>query len=428
MQEDLLHYLWKFKKFDFSKALTSDNLELSILDVGSHNYNSGPDFFNAKIEIEDQLWAGNVEIHIKSSDWYLHRHEKDPNYDNVILHVVWEDDMDIFRKDNSTIPTLELKNIVSPITIQAYNSLLVNGAKKWINCEKDFFRFDDFTFNNWLERVYFERLETKSIRILEMLQKSGNNWEEVLFKLLLKNFGSKVNADAFESLSNHINFKVLQKTGDSQFNLEALLFGQARLLEEKNIQEPYCLGLQKEYSYLKRKFELDNSLVQTPRFFRLRPDNFPNIRLSQFSDLVANNPRLFSKIIESKTKENIYELFQAEASEFWSTHYTFGKTHKHKSKKLTKNFIDLIIINTIVPLKYCYLHSIGEFEEVEVLGIIQNLSPESNSVIARFEQLRPKTADSAMRSQALLQLKNEYCDKNRCLQCGLGVKLIQGLV
>ena len=428
MQEDLLHYLWKFKKFDFTNTITSDGIELSILEVGSHNYNSGPDFFNAKIEIEDQLWAGNVEIHIKSSDWYLHGHEKDPNYDNVILHVVWEDDMDIFRKDNSTIPTLELKNIVNPRTIQAYDSLLLNGTKKWINCEKNFFRFDDFTLDNWLERVYFERLEKKSIRILEMLQKSENNWEEVLFKSLLKNFGSKVNGDAFESLSNHIDFKVLQKIGASQFNLEALLFGQARLLEEKNSQEPYYQSLQKEYYYLKSKFELDNSLVQAPRFFRLRPDNFPNIRLSQFSNLMSNNPRLFSKIIEAKNKENIYELFQAEASEFWNTHYSFNKTHKPKSKKLTKKFIDLIIINTIVPLKYCYLRSVGEFEEVEVLGIIQNLLPESNSIITRFEQVRPKIASNAMRSQALLQLKNEYCDKNRCLQCGLGAKLIQGLV
>lgn len=427
MQEDLLHYLWKFKKFDFSKAVTTDGSELSILDVGSHNHNSGPDFFNAKIKIEDQLWAGNVEIHLKSSDWYLHRHEKDPNYDNVILHVVWEDDMEVFRKDNSTVPTLELNNIVDQSTLQAYNSLLINGPKNWINCEKDFFRFDDFTLENWLERVFFERLEKKSVRILEMLQKSENNWEEVLFKLLLKNFGSKVNADAFESLSDHLNFKLLQKIGASQNKIEALLFGQAKLLEEDR-QEPYYLNLQKEYNYLKRKFELDNSLVQTPRFFRLRPDNFPNIRLSQFSDLLSKNPRLFSKMIESKSKENIYDLFQAEASGFWNTHYTFSKTHEHKPKKLSKNFIDLIIINTIVPLKYCYLHSIGEFDEDEILGIIQNLLPESNSVIARFEKLRPKVVTSAMRSQALLQLKNEYCDKNRCLQCGLGVKLIQGLV
>ena len=427
MQEDLLHYLWKFKKFNFSKAVTTDGSELSIVDVGSHNHNSGPDFFNAKIKIEDQLWAGNVEIHLKSSDWFLHRHEKNPNYDNVILHVVWKDDMDVFRKDNSTIPTLELKDIVNPSTINAYNSLLGNGSKNWINCEKDFFRFDDFTLDNWLERVFFERLEKKSVRILEMLQKSENNWEEVLFKLLLKNFGSKVNADAFESLSDHISFKVLQKIGSSQFNLEALLLGQARLLEVDN-QEPYYLSLQKEYNYLKRKFELDNSLVQAPMFFRLRPDNFPNIRLSQFSDLLGKNPRLFSEVMRCERKEDIYELFQAEAADFWSTHYTFGKTHKDKTKRLTKNFIDLIIINTIVPLKYCYLHSVGEFEEEEILGIIQNLLPESNSVVARFEKLRPKVASSAMRSQALLQLKNEYCDKNRCLQCGLGVKLIQGLV
>ena len=428
MQEDFLHYLWKFKKFDFTKAVTTAGMDVAILDVGRHNFNSGPDFFNAKLEIGQQLWAGNVEIHIKSSDWYLHRHEKDPNYDNVILHVVWEDDLEVFRKDNSTIPTLALQNLVNPNTIENYDALLENASKNWINCEMDFFRFDDFTLNNWLERVYFERLEKKSVRIMELLQKSKNNWEEVLFKLLLKNFGSKVNGDAFESLSNHIDFKVLQKIGSSHLKMEALLFGQAKLLERNNVQEPYYLELQNEYDFLKRKFRLDNSSVQAPRFFRLRPDNFPNIRLSQFSYLLSQEPRLFSKVIDCKTKEEIYLLFKAAAAEFWSTHYTFVKSHNHKLKKLTNKFIDLLIINSIVPLKYCYLHSVREFKEEEVLGIIKNLLPESNSVITRFEQLRPKVAPNAMRSQALLQLKNGYCDKNACLKCGLGVKLIQGLV
>ncbi|TVZ25473.1 uncharacterized protein DUF2851 [Gillisia sp. Hel_I_86] len=427
MQEDFLHYLWKFKKFDFGKARTTNNSNLSIIGVGSHNHNSGPDFFNAKIEIDQQLWAGNVEIHIKSSDWYLHRHETDPNYDNVILHVVWEDDVEVFRKDNSAIPTLELKNLVHPESLEKYNSLLANGTKKWINCEKDFHLFDDFTLYNWLDRVYLERLEKKSIKILKMLKASSNNWEEVLFKLLFRNFGLKVNGDAFESIANSIDFKVIQKLGNSSFKMEALFFGQAGLLNEK-LDQPYFTSLKSEYEFLRQKFKLDNASVIVPQYFRLRPDNFPMIRLSQLAQLYSNIPHLFSEVVNCNSKEEMYRLFSSNTSEFWDTHYTFKKDHKNRKKKLTPNFIDLLHINTIVPFKYCYLKETGDKETSETLEIVQKIRPEKNSIIEDFNGLRPKTATNAYHSQALLQLKNEYCDKNACLQCGLGAKLLQGLV
>ncbi|WP_010229584.1 DUF2851 family protein [Gillisia marina] len=427
MQEDFLHYLWKFKKFDFGNTRTTNNLKLSILDVGKHNHNSGPDFFNAKIEIDHQLWAGNVEIHIKSSDWYLHRHETDANYDNVILHVVWKDDGEVFRKDNSAIPTMELKALVHPDSFNNYKSLLQNGSKKWINCEKDFRLFDDFIMSNWLERVYFERLEKKSIKILEMLKTTGNNWEEVLFKLLFRNFGLKVNGDAFESIANSIDFKVIQKIGKSSFKLEALFLGQAGLLRE-DLDHAYFIALKVEYEFLKQKFNLDNSSVIAPQFFRLRPDNFPTIRLSQLAQLYSTLPHLFSGVIKCKSKEELYRLFSSATSEFWETHYTFKKNHKPRKKKLTQNFIDLLIINTIVPFKFCHLKETGDKETSETLEIIQQVKSEKNSTLENFNVLRPKTSTNAHDSQALLQLKNEYCDKNACLQCGLGVKLIQGLV
>ena len=427
MQEDFLHYLWKLKKFDFGKAKTTNNSNLSILDVGSHNHNSGPDFFNAKIEIDNQLWAGNVEIHIKSSDWYLHRHEKDPNYDNVILHVVWEDDSEVFRKDNSVIPTLEIKNLVHSDSLNKYRSLLQNGTKKWINCEKDFHLFDNFTMDNWLERVYFERLEKKSIRIREMLKATGNNWEEVLFKLLFRNFGLKVNGDAFESVANSIDFKVIQKLAKSTFKIEALFFGQAGLLIE-SLDQAYFISLKSEYEFLRQKFDLVNSSVIQPQYFRLRPDNFPTIRLSQLAQLYSDLPHLFSEVINCNSKEEIYRLFSSNTSEFWDTHYTFKKDHKSRKKKLTQNLIDLLIINTIVPFKYCYLKETGDKDTSEALEIIQQIQPEKNSTVENFKGLRKKAATNAYHSQALLQLKNEYCDKNACLQCGLGVKLIQGLV
>jgi len=427
MQEDFLHYLWKFKKFDFRKAKTSNNLDLSILDVGIHNHNSGPDFFNAKIKINDQLWAGNVEIHLRSSDWYLHRHEIDSNYDNVVLHVVWEDDVEVFRKDNSAIPTLELKELVHPESLDRYKSLLLNGTKKWINCEKDFHLFDDFTLDNWLERVYFERLEKKSVKILEMLKSTENNWEEVLFKLLFRNFGLKVNADSFESIANNIDFKVIQKLGRSPLTMEALFLGQAGLLNE-NVEKSYFASLKLQHQFLQQKFKLDTYSVLKPHYFRLRPDNFPTIRLSQLAQLYSKIPHLFSEVINCNSKEDIYELFNACTSEFWETHYTFKKDHKVRKKKLTHSFIDLLIINTIVPFKYCYQMETGDEDVTASLQIIEQILPEKNGIVDNFNRLRSKTATNSYRSQALIQLKNEYCDKNACLQCGLGVKLIQGMV
>ena len=427
MQEDFLHYLWKYKKFDHTKITTTSNTPISILATGEHNLNSGPDFFNAKIKIGEQIWAGNVEIHLRSSDWYVHRHETDPNYDNVILHVVWEDDIEIFRKDNTSIPTVELKQLVDAKTLITYEDLLKKGSTRWINCELDFFNFDGFTLENWLERVYFERLQAKSLKILELLKQSENNWEEVFYVLLLKSFGSKINADAFENIALNTPFQVIRKIGTSQFQLEALLFGQAGFLEVVSIEDMYFKELQNEYQFLKKKYKLENYQIQ-PRYFRLRPDNFPNIRLSQFANLISTNSQLFSKIVKSKTKEEIYSLLQAEVSEYWNTHYTFSKIHKNRSKKLSKNFIDLLIINTIVPIKFCYQKAVGNYEEIDILGIMQDLSSESNSIIDHFEQLRPNTSKNAMFSQGLLQLKLAYCDKNACLKCSLGSKLIQGLV
>lgn len=427
MQEDFIHYLWKFKKFEVGSAKTTTNSHVSIIEVGMHNHHSGPDFFNAKIEIDHQLWAGNVEIHVKSSDWYLHRHEIDANYDNVILHVVWEDDIEVFRKDNSAIPTLELKNLIKKDSLDRYLSLLRNGTKKWINCEKDFHLFNEFTMKHWLERVYFERLEKKSLKILEMLKASENNWEEVLFKMLFRNFGLKVNADAFESIGNSLDFKVIQKIRHSNFKLEALFFGQAGLLND-TFHDSYFLGLKAEYEFLKQKFQLENLSLILPQFFRLRPDNFPTIRLSQIAQLYANIPHSFSALMKCATKEEVYALFNSHTSEYWETHYTFKKEHTRRRKKLTQNFIDLLIVNTMMPLKHCYLKETGTLDTEEIVKIMEDIKPEKNSIVENFNNLRPSTATSAYYSQALLQLKAEYCDKNACLHCGLGVKLIQGLV
>jgi len=421
MQEDFLHYLWLHKKLDVLHLKTTQHERLDIVNVGQHNHNSGPDFFNGQIRIEDQLWAGNIEIHIKSSDWFVHGHEQDAAYDNVILHVVYEHDTDIFRSDNSTIPTLELKSFISSEILKNYQKLF-SSKQKWINCEQDFPDVDGFMLKNWQERLYFERLERKSKAIEDVLKSSKNDWEAVLFKLLSKNFGLKVNGLAFESVANSLEFSIVRKTSSKLEQLEALLFGQAGLLEKKG-SSSYYETFQKEYKFLKQKFQLDNQGVINLQFFRLRPPNFPTIRLSQLANLYHKEQQLFSKIISAENLKEIYSLFEVSTSSFWNTHYTFHKESKQSTKKVTKAFVDLLLINTILPIKFCYAKQNGEANEHKLLEIINEIAAEKNSIVDGFSQMKHKPK-SALESQAFIQLKTEYCDKNKCLQCAIGNSLL----
>ena len=421
MQEDFLHYIWKHRKFDNLKLKSVDDELIAITSVGQHNLNSGPDFFNAQLRIGNQLWAGNVEIHIKSSDWFAHNHEIDKAYDNVILHVVWEHDTEVFRKDNTAIPTLELKHHVNQDSLQNYQKLF-SKSQKWINCENDFIEVGDFILHSWLERLYFERLERKSIEIESMLKRSANNWEAVLFQLLAKNFGLKVNGDAFLSLANSFDFSVIRKTQSSPLSLEALFFGQMGLLEN-DIQDPYFLELKKEYGFLSNKFKLSQQGVLPLQFFRLRPPNFPTIRLSQLVNLYSVQNNLFSQIIDTHDLKALYEIFSISTSQFWETHYTFGKASRKSIKKTSKAFIDLLLINTIIPLKFSYAKQQGKDINENLLVLMQQLKSEKNSIIEKFNSLK-NVSSSALQSQALLQLKNAYCDKNKCLQCAIGNALI----
>jgi len=421
MQEDFLHYIWQHKKFDILRLKTVQNEQIDIFSVGQKNLNSGPDFFNSQLKIDEQLWAGNVEIHIKSSDWFVHNHEQDVAYDNVILHVVWEHDCDVFRKDNSQIPTLELSNYIDKHLFESYKSLFAN-TKKWINCEKDFAKVDSFTIDNWLERLYFERLERKSIDIQELLSKSKNDWEAVLFILLIKSFGLKVNGDAFFSLAQSIDFSIIRKIQSKPELIEALFFGQAGLLEG-DYHETYYLQLVKDYQFLKQKFQLDNQYVLPLQFFRLRPPNFPTIRLSQLAMLYHKHQNLFSKLMAAQTLEEFYELFDISASSFWETHYTFGKQSKATTKSLTKSFIDLLLINTVLPLKFYYTKHLGQTNGEQIINIATAIDSEDNSIIKAFNSLK-NVSNSSLQSQALIQLKSEYCDKNKCLQCAIGNAII----
>ena len=300
MTEDFLHYLWRYKLFNTSILETTNKQTIFIKKGGVHNKNEGPDFLNAHLEIDNQLWVGNVEIHIKSSDWYLHKHEEDVNYDAVILHVVWEHDVDIYMKNSKPLPTLELKKFVNESLLKNYNSLIYQ-KQNWIPCENQITSIDDFLWNNWLERLYFDRLERKAQIIKEFLQHTKYDFEATAFLLLAKNFGLKINGDAFLQMAKSIDFSVVRKVRSDEQQLMALFFGQAGFLEE-DIQDTYHKNLKDNYVYLKHKYRLKPISRNLFQFFRMRPNNFPTIRLAQLVALYFKHQNLFSKLMITDNK------------------------------------------------------------------------------------------------------------------------------
>lgn len=421
MKEDFLHHVWQHKKFAVTDLQTTTGESIQILNSGQYLQLAGPDFFNAQIIIGNQKWAGNVEIHIKSSDWYVHNHENDSNYDSVILHVVWEYDTPIFRKDNLEIPTLELRNYVALSDLHKYQSLI--SQKAWIFCENEITNVDGFIFKSWQERLYFERLERKSAEIMTLLAELNNDWEAVLFCLLAKNFGLNTNGALFLKMAKSIPFSVVRKESFVVENLEALFFGQANMLVP-NFQDYYTKKLLQDYTYIAQKHKIQKSVFESVAFFKHRPDNFPTIRLAQLASLYHKEHNLFSKIVSVTSIAEIYALFQIEVSKYWETHYNLDKESVTKKKKITNSFIDLIMINTIIPVRFAYEQSLQKEYSQEIIELTTALQPEKNIVIDKFASIGI-FAENAFQSQSLLQLKNEYCDAKKCLQCAIGAFLLK---
>lgn len=421
MKEDFLHYLWRFKKFDTLDLRTTQNEIITIIKTGDYLELSGPDFFNAQIKIGNQKWAGNIEIHLKSSDWYVHGHEKDPAYDNVILHVVWEHDTEIFGKNNSEIPVLILKDYTSAEIISNYNSLI--STKSWIFCEKNISEIDGFTFKNWQERLFFDRLGRKSKIIYDLLKETNQDWEAVLFCLLAKNFGLNTNGNTFFQIAKSIPFSIVRKESFEVENLEALLFGFSGLLDAEK-EDVYFTDLKIRYYYLLNKYQLNRNYVEQVQFFKHRPDNFPTVRLSQLANLYHKHQNLFSKIITLRSVKDVYQLLNISTGLYWQNHYQFDKESSKKVKSLSKSFIDLLIINTIIPLQFAYSCIMGESISEELITFMNEVAPEKNAIISKFESFGI-VSNSAFETQTLLELKNEYCNKNACLKCAIGMELLK---
>lgn len=424
MSEEFLHYIWKFRLFDQLVLQTTAGEPVEIVKVGEHNFDSGPDFFNAKIKVGKTLWAGNVEVHINSSDWKKHFHQNDKAYDNIVLHVVHKADEQVFRKSGEAFPTIEIKNRIDTKIYQNY--LNFKSSSDWIPCEKQINKVPDLIINNTIDRLLLERLERKSTSITESLKLNKNNWEETFYQYVARNFGFKINAEPFELLAKSLPSVVLSKHKNSLLQIEGLLFGQAGLLDQ-HYEDKYMQQLQNEYVFLKQKFKLRSIDTHLWKYLRLRPVNFPTIRIAQFANLIFSSSHLFSKIIETENYEKLKIMMNVDVSEYWKTHYVIDKISAYNTKQLGDEAMNNIIINTIVPFLFVYGKQKGEEKYIErALQFLEQIKGEQNSIITKWEGLN-LPVKNAYSTQALLQLKNEYCSKKKCLSCSIGNYLLKNL-
>lgn len=417
MNESFLHFLWKYRLFE-DQLFTQEGDEITVIHPGTHNFDAGPDFLTAKVRIGSTLWAGNVEIHVRSSDWLKHNHDKDPVYQNIVLHVVYEDDKQL----SINTPTVAVRENVSKDLYNRYLNLINN--KNWIPCEQLASQVDYFVWESWKERLTIEKLEKKSDEIKTLLTLKKNNWEEAFYISLARNFGFKVNGAPFELLAKSLPLRYLAKHKNNLFQIEALLFGQAGFLSGKTFQDAYPQSLQKEYQYLRSKFTLQPIDESLWRFLRLRPANFPHIRLAQFAQLIHKSTALFSYTIETNRIADIRNLLIVKASKYWQNHYTFDKPSTPRQKFLGDSATDLLLINTIIPFIFIY-GMVKEQQELKerALQFLSELAPESNHIIKKYKAIGVE-AKNASHTQALIYLKKNFCTPKKCLHCPVGKKLL----
>jgi hypothetical protein len=422
--EDFLHYVWKFRLFERVGLQTTDGEELEIFSAGMHNSDSGPDFQNARLRIGETVWAGNVEVHISSSDWQKHGHTTDDSYSNVILHVVYKDDKPLVLPNGRHVPTLELHSRIPDDLYNRYNNL-VFGNQTIIPCEANIGSVDGLTMQNWLTRVLVERLEKRSAAVIDALNFNRGDWEETFYQFLAANFGFKTNAVPFELLAKSLPQITLAKHKNNPLQIEALIFGQAGFLGG-DVKDEYPLKLKSEYEFLQKKYKLTPIENHLWKFMRLRPQNFPTIRLAQFAALVVHANHLFSKVLEIKDVKALRNLFsEIKVNPYWEDHYRFDAESAPSSKNMGPSSIDILLLNTLA----LFLFSYGKHNQIQhyinrCLKLLEHLPNENNKIITDFVNLGVKIT-TAFESQALLELKNNYCNYKKCLHCGVGNKILK---
>lgn len=420
MNESFLHYIWKYKLLKHELYTTAGEF-IEILKQGEYNTNSGADFFDSRIRMGDTLWVGNVEVHKRSSDWNTHKHEKDASYNNVILHVVYEDDLQIKNQKGETIPTLVLKGSILEHIIENYREIF--ASRDTVLCAKSIAEVNPMIVKNTLDRLAVQRLERKTEEVKLYLTQSKNSWEDTFYWLLAKYFGSSINALPFELVAKSISTQILAKHKNDLLQLEALLFGQAGMLD-KEFDDEYPNQLKKEYHFLKAKYKLNPIDAHLWKFLRLRPSNFPTLRLSQFAGLIFKSSHLFSKILETNDIQKLFSYFDVEVSAYWNTHYIFDKESVKKEKKLGNSLVNTLLINVVVPILFEYgtQHTQEKYRET-ALEILENLPSENNHIIAEWKNCKMKV-ENALQSQALLEMYKNYCKEKQCLSCQIGFQIL----
>lgn len=417
--EELLHYVWQFRLFQ-KDLKSTDGQDIEVIDVGLHNTNEGPDFFNAKVKIGDKIWAGNVEIHKTSDDWVRHKHHTNKNYNSVILHIVEKITCDIINEAGQKVMQCEI-HYPSEIN-DNYEFLLHSNTD--IPCTNYIASMDSFHLNSWMNSLLIERLERKSNHIQDLLFRFNNSWEDVFYVLLSRNFGFGLNSDSFERLALSLPLKYIQKQGDNLVQIEALLFGQSGMLDKLVNNDDYFALLQKEYEFLRNKYELTTLDSYIFKSLRSRPTAFPQIRIAQLAALLYNTHGLFSKIISCEDLGRIRLMFHVNTSEYWQTHYSFGSKSERKSKYLGDSSLDIILINTVIPILFIYGKSTNNEEYCErALSFLEQIKPEKNSITKQFSKLKMPLMNAAD-SQDMIQLRREYCEPRKCLFCRIGHQVL----
>ncbi len=423
MSESFLHYLWQFQYFEKKDLLTTAGEQLAVFKPGILNTDAGPDFSQAKVKIDGIEWAGNIEIHIQSSNWTDHGHHLDQAYENVVLHVVWTEDRHVYRKDGSRIPTLELKHRTNEQLINTYARLINHSSA--IPCEHAFRRTETIIKLSMIERALIKRLEDKSTEINLSLAQNHGDWDETTYQLLASNFGFKINKDPFIQLSRALPFRIIQKHRDQLVQLEALLFGQAGFLITKTKDE-YITKLYQEYSFLSKKYSLQSSQMNPIqwKFLRLRPANFPTLRIAQFASMLHSRKSIFANLVEMDSM-SIYQFFEITTSPYWQSHFRFGKKAAGFVPSFGASSAQNIIINSVAPLLVSYGKARDDWSLVEkAVNILQHIPSENNSILELWKNLG-YVSKTAFDSQGLIELYQNFCKKRYCLNCAIGASILK---
>lgn len=424
MKEEFLHYLWKYSLYEREKLTDPDGKKITVIHPGLYNRDAGPDFFNARIMIEGTVWAGNVEIHLASSDFDIHGHQNDPAYNNVILHVVLKNDRKVFNSRGEEVVTAEIT--FEPYIYEKYESLVNNPYI--IACQDDIRKSGKLLIRHWLSALAIERIEKKTEPVRKMLEETGNDWEEVFYRMLCRYFGFRVNSEPFEMLATALPISIIRKHSDNLLQIEALLFGTAGMLDEglfrEAVADDYYRCLLREFRMLSSKYSLKPIDGWLWKFSKLRPVNFPTVRLSQLSGMLSVSGGIFSRVIASKDVKSLKQLFEVPASEYWEDHYVFGRKSARTSKKTGSQATDILIINAVVPVMFVYGKARDRQDLCDLaIDLLEETPAEENLITSEWKECGV-SAGSAFHSQALLELRNEYCRKRRCLDCRIGNRLI----